>query len=109
MQYALSRLYLNCHLAGFTYWDGAAVFSELEPGTPLELVPEPQNPYDPSAVAFYFGSAKLGYVPSDRNATLAQLMNLGHADAFEARVSTVDPSAHPERQVRVSIFVTDAR
>ena len=40
---------------------------------------------------------------------MSQLMNLGHAGIFEAYVSTLDTTQHPERQVRMSIFIRDAR
>lgn len=30
--------FLHCNIAGFTYWDGCMALSQLEVGTPLEMV-----------------------------------------------------------------------
>jgi hypothetical protein len=40
-------------MAGFTYCDGIEVFSNLKIGSPLTLKAEPENKYDPSAVAIF--------------------------------------------------------
>lgn len=85
------------------------MLGELKAGTPLELVPEPDNPYDSEAVALRYYGAKLGYVPAEENVVLSVMCFYGHAAAFEARVLQVDPEAAPWKQVRVGVFVTDAR
>lgn len=51
-------------LAGFQYYEGAVLWSEIEIGDTLTLVPEPDNRYDRWAVEIYWrGTHKLGYVP----------------------------------------------
>ena len=49
------RHLMNCRIAGFSYWDGAEAFEKLKIGTPLDLVREPDNRFDPYAVAIYYG------------------------------------------------------
>ena len=107
--YEPSRQIMSFNIAGFQYWDGALLIGALKPGVALELVAEPDNPHDPEAVALYYQSKKLGYVPSDLNATLSVMCFYGHASAFEARILQVDHRVAPWKQVRVGIFVTDAR
>lgn len=104
-----SRLYASFHIAGFQYWDGALVLDRLKVGKALELVPEPGNPYDPDAVALYYEGSKLGFVPRELNGNLAQLLAFGHTGVFEARVQQVAPERSPWHQVRVGLFVVDAR
>ena len=96
-------------VAGFQNYDGALVLDELKPGTPLSLCPEPDNPHDPDAIALYFKTSKLGYVPRSSNELIAQLAYFGHADVFECHVLQVDPMEAPWEQVRVGLFVSDAR
>ena len=60
----VSRLYLNCHLAGFSHWDGLALLDQIKPGVRLELRAEPDNPHDPSAIAALLDGRKIGYVPA---------------------------------------------
>lgn len=107
--YEPSRNLFSFHIAGFQFHDGALVLSELKAGYPLELVPEPDNPHDPEAVAVKYGGIMLGYVPGDQNGLLSVMMHYGHADAFECRVLQVAPERSPWHQVRVGVFVADAR
>ena len=107
--YEPSRHITSFNIAGFQHWDGALVLSELKPGMQLTLVPEPDNPYDPNAVAILFQGVKLGFVPADKNDLLAQLLHFGHTDVIECRVQQVDPEAKTWNQVFVGLFMVDAR
>jgi hypothetical protein len=105
-----SRLILSFFIAGFQYYDGALVLSRLKSGeSGLALVPEPDNPHDPDAVAIYFGSHKMGFVPGGENDLASLMRHYGYADVFEVRVQQVKEDADPWKQVRVGIYVTDAR
>ena len=73
--YEPSREFLSFHVAGFSHWYGYEVMHKLHPGTKLRMVPEPDNPYDPNAVALYKGKTKIGFVPRCLNAELAQLLH----------------------------------
>ena len=107
--YEPSREFLSFHVAGFSHWYGPEVMGKLKPGTKLRMVPEPDNPYDPCAVALYKGKTKIGFVPRDRNATLAQLLHFGHGKSFTCRVTQVVPDVHPERMVYARVLVRDVR
>ena len=72
-------------------------------------MPEPDNPFDPEAVALYHKKTKLGYIPATESSLVAVLSFYGHADALEIRVLQVDEKADPWHQVRVGLFVKDAR
>lgn len=107
--YEPSRQMASFHIAGFQFWDGALAIGELKVGDRVDLVPEPSNPHDSDAVAIRFHGMKLGYVPREENAALARMLYFGHRDAFEAVVQQVSPDRSPWHQVRVGVFVTDAR
>lgn len=107
--YEPSRHISTYYIAGFQHWGGALVLHKLKPGAELRLVPEPDNPYDPEAVAIYRKDTKLGYVPANENGLVSLMSLYGHADAFELRVLQVDPEADPWRQVRVGLYARDAR
>ena len=97
------------YVAGFQRYDGMTVVDRIKPGAVLKMVAEPENPYDPNAVKLEFDGVKLGYIPRDKNWDAAIMAFYGHGDVFECRVSQVDPEAEPWKQVRVTMFVTDAR
>ena len=107
--YEPSRHISTFYIAGFQHHDGALVLDELKPGKKLKMVPEPDNPFDPSAIELRHEKTKLGYVPRAENEQLALLAFYGHEGIFEARILQVDPEAEPWNQVRVGIYVTDNR
>ena len=107
--YEPNREFLSFDVAGFSHWYGYEVMHKLVPGAKLRLVPEPDNPYDPRAVALYKGKTKIGFVPRTCNSTLALLLYFGHGKAFECRVTNVDTTAHPEHQIHAMVLVKDAR
>lgn len=107
--YEQGTYFLDEYIAGFKYHDGFRVLSELKPGTPLSMVPEPDNPFDPHAVALYFGGVKLGFIDKGNSPLISQFIFYGHADVFEAFVTKVDPEAEPYKQVKITVRVTDKR
>jgi hypothetical protein len=58
---------------------------EGQPAFVAALVPEPENPYDPNAVAVYSPAGKLGYLPRERapeyREVFDQLTRLGYHGA----------------------------
>ncbi|HOT13998.1 MAG TPA: HIRAN domain-containing protein [Bacteroidales bacterium] len=93
------------NIAGFTYYDGPIVFNELKIGTELRLVAEPDNRYDPKAVALYFGEHKLGFVPRGENSPISKLLEQGYAEIFETRIQRINATDHPENQVGVVVYL----
>lgn len=95
----------NFHLAGFTYYDGVIVFKDLKVGTPLKLVREADNKYDPNAIAIYYEKSKLGFVPRTENETLSIFLDMGYNDLFEVFINRITPDARPESQIGVNVFL----
>ena len=91
-------------IAGFQYHDGPDLVNELEPGMELRLVHELDNPHDPRAVAFRLGGSHLGYVPRQRNRTIAALLDQGAP--LRAWITQVDTDADPWHSVEVAVSVT---
>jgi hypothetical protein len=90
-------------LAGFQFYVGKMVWSEMKPGDPLTLVREPENAYDPNAVRVEWHGEKLGYVPRADNADLARLMDRG--TKVEARISRLVEDRNPWKRIRFDVFV----
>jgi hypothetical protein len=47
IMYERSRNLLDCHIAGFNYYDGLDVIDQLKLGTAVTLKSEPENPARP--------------------------------------------------------------
>jgi len=98
------RHFQHFNIAGFTYYDGPEVFSELKIGTELQLVQEPDNRYDPKAVAIYFEDKKLGFIPRSNNNEISKLLEMGY-DIFEMRIQQLSAKVNPEDQVGVIVYL----
>jgi len=92
-------------LAGFTYYDGVEVFSELKIGTELSLVAEPENPYDYRAVAVYFKEQKIGFLPRNENRIISKFINLGYTDLFRVFVNRISAFDTTEHQIGVVVKI----
>ena len=88
-------------LAGFRHHEGGEVLRDLKPGDRLELVREPDNPYDANAVRVEWRCVKLGYVPRRDNAVVARQMDRGAA--LEARLASLRENRN--RSVRLEFEV----
>ena len=95
----------NFHIAGFGYWDGCEAFEHLKIGTRLDLVREADNPFDPYAVAIYYGEFKLGFIPRGSNHDISKYLDMGLGDIYEVRITRITPDVPPEQQVEVVLYV----
>ena len=103
------RHFSTFHIAGFTYYNGVDVFESLKIGKELSLKAEPENPFDPNAVAIYYEQEKLGFIPKDENELIRKFLNLGYTDLFEVKINQVLPEAYPEKQIRVVVRIKEQR
>lgn len=98
----MKREYLaNFNLAGFTYYDGALVFNKLKIGKKLNLKLEKRNAYDPKAVAIYYKTSKIGFIPRSENRIFYKLIKIGLSKYVQVRIQKIDATAHPEEQIRL--------
>jgi hypothetical protein len=97
--------YSNFAIAGFTYWEGCMVLDELKIGTPLTLLREMDNKFDPYAVAIYYGDYKLGFIPRSDNHQISKFLEMGHNDLFDIRINRISRDEHPENQIGVIVFI----
>ena len=88
-------------LAGFRHYDGAEFWRDMQAGDRLELVREPENPYDSGAIRVEWRGHMLGYVPRGDNAAVARQLDRG--TPLEARVAVLrenrNRSVHIEFEV----------
>lgn len=88
-------------LAGFRHYDGAGLWRDMKAGDRLELVREPENPYDAGAIRVDWRGHKLGYVPRRDNAAVARQLDRG--TPLEARVAALRENRN--RSVRIEFEV----
>ena len=108
---AKKKYFMDCHLAGRKYHDADEVWDKLKVGTVLQLQRDLDNRYDMDAVAVMYHEEKededycLGYIPRTENETIASILDMGWTDIFECRISNINPYAHPEAQIYLTIKI----
>lgn len=107
--YEPSRVLASFYVAGFQFGEGALVLGDLSVGARLEMVLEPDNPHDPSAMALRFDGKRIGYIPAEHNELFATMLYYGHTDALECIIQQVSPERSPWHQVRAAVYIADAR
>jgi hypothetical protein len=72
-------LVLECIVSGTSFRKLDAVEPLLSHKVKLEIKREAKNEFDKFAVAFQFENQKVGYIPKNKNETIARLMDAGKA------------------------------
>lgn len=104
--FAREILLLECYVAGTTYRENIEEIAEwLETGANLRLQRQPENKFDPSAIAVYDAQNNiLGYVPRAKNEVLARLLEAGkHLSAKFVAKDTLDGWT----RLNIEIFLHD--
>lgn len=84
-------------IAGWQYYHGETMLNTLSRGNQLHLRPEPNNAYDPNAVAIFHGDRQLGYVPRQLSRDVAQQLR---TQTVEATIVAINPKAPAQKKVR---------
>jgi hypothetical protein len=90
-------------LAGFRHHAALRVWPALRDNDLLSLVREADNPHDADAVAIYWKSRKLGYLPRGENFLVARLLD--RERTLSARVRRLLPNAAHNQRVRMDVLL----
>ena len=90
-------------IAGFQFYDGEHIWNRLSIGNVLQLIREPDNPYDENAVGIYWRNSKLGYLPRVENTAVAQMMD--QEQEMTARISSKKESFNPWERLAIEVWL----
>mgnify|MGYP001575854862 CR=1 FL=1 len=94
-------------LAGFQFHEGKRLWEDLRVGDRLDLIREPENPYDARAVRVEWQGNKLGYVPRADNEAVARQLDRGAR--LEARITRLKQSRNPWQRVLFEVYADSGR
>lgn len=81
-------------IVGMNFQKTEQLVAALGVGTPVTLVREPTNQFDPNAVAVWVDGQKVGYVPKKQNAALAQFIDQTGGGYDESKLIAMDAGLH---------------
>jgi hypothetical protein len=70
-------LVLECMVAGTSFRKLDTIEADLAATVVLDIKREGKNEFDKFAVALYYKTVKVGYLPKDKNEVIARLMDAG--------------------------------
>jgi hypothetical protein len=76
----------------------------MNEGDLLELVREPDNEYDPCAIALHWNNHKIGFIPAEDNEMLSKLLDIGIPE-FIAEITFLQKEAAAWENVSIAISV----
>ncbi len=91
------------YVAGYRYHEGKKVWKDLSVGDALELIREPDNPYDSRAVRVDWRGHKLGYVPRLDNEGVSRQLDFGVP--LQARIQRLKKSRSPRQRIIMEIYL----
>lgn len=89
-------------VAGVQHHQLKQIINDLEEGYELDLVPEPDNKFDPNAIAIKYDEVMLGYVPKKFSAEVSAMIESGKE--MVCSVTILNRTAKPWEQLEVSIY-----
>lgn len=95
-------LLLHTPVAGFQFYQGEEVFSQIQPTQELTLKREKNNRHDSNAVAIYWQHHKLGYIPRTDNVAIAQIIDRGESLIVKAK--KLKTSYNPWDRLEVEVY-----
>ena len=97
-------LVLECLVAGTSFRNLQNVEPELLQKVQLEIVREAKNKFDKFAVALHFKKNKIGYIPKEKNETIARLMDVGKS--FFATIETKEIEGN-WLKIEIKVYLKD--
>ncbi len=94
---------LHFFVRGFQYYEGPKMIDKINRDGLVDLVREPDNPYDENAIAIYFEDKKIGFVPAESNEVLSRILDAGLLD-LQAEITFVERDAATWEQISVAIY-----
>jgi hypothetical protein len=88
-------------VAGFQYYQGEALWPQLQEGQMLKLIREINNPYDNRAVRIDWQGYQLGYIPRMDNTAISQLLD--HKEEMSALIIGLKKSNNPWERIEVEV------
>lgn len=97
----------NVFITGFQHHAGPGLLHELEVGTPLTLVREPENIYDKYAVRIEYRGRHVGFIPREQNRSVSEMLQQGAPLECSITAATPDAPLWEAVRIQVSLPVVD--
>ncbi len=91
------------NVAGSQFYDGDSIINDLKVGDLLELVAEPNNPFDKFAVIIKYQDKQIGYIPRSDNRYIARMLEQGMQ--LDCEILSLQPDEDPWQKIQVAVHL----
>jgi len=88
-------------IVGISFEGRQGYISSLQIGDTLEIKPEPNNVYDPNAIAIFVGDKQLGYLKKELAESLKKELEAGYN--YTCVVSDITGATHQTQGVNIEL------
>ena len=90
-------------VAGSQFYDGDSIINDLKVGDLLELLTEPNNPFDKFAVIIKYQDKQIGYIPRSDNRYIARMVEQGMQ--LDCEILSLQPDEDPWQKIQVAVHL----
>jgi len=90
-------------IAGFQFYAGPEIISQMRPKDVLTLRAEPENPHDHFAVELLYGDIKIGHIPRTENKHISRLLKQNFP--MVCRIKMIYPDRPTWEQVEAAVWI----
>ena len=90
-------------VAGSQFYDGDSIINDLKVGDLLELVTEPNNPFDKFAVIIKYQDKQIGYIPRSDNRYITRMLEQGMQ--LDCEILSLQPDEDPWQKIQVAVHL----
>ncbi len=101
-KYDAVQIYTS-YIAGFKFYEGLQLCEKFLPDDALDLIHEEENEHDDNAMAIYWNTKKIGYLPMKDNELYCRMINAGvpvYCDIIK-----INPEAGSWKKCKVGVYL----
>lgn len=93
----------TAYVAGFKYYHGMEHIASMQPDDALDIIHETENEHDDNAMALFWNTQKIGYLPMKDNELYCRLINAGVP--IYCDILKINAEAQPWKRCKVAVYL----
>ena len=101
-KYDAVQIYTS-YVAGFKFYEGIELMETMQLNDALDLIHETENEHDDNAMALFYNTSKIGYLPMKDNELYCRMINAGVP--IYCDIIKLNDEAQPWKKCKVAVYL----